>query len=186
MCSDMRPVARDAELLLLELSDLVQAGPQIQIVHRFHRIETECQAGEEVWAAYLIFRGRQIHLPLSLAVRLVLDYLARTRHVPQSGSHTAAGMRASLFYRRHGMNSGEISRRKVSRSAIKEYVKRIRKALDIAFREAGLPLDSRRVLISKETVSNETHYQLRARVEWVHIDTESLKDDSSCRAKKTR
>ncbi len=169
MWNDMRPVARNAELLLMELSDLVQAGPQIQIVHRFHRPETECQEGEEVWAAYLIFRSRQIHLPLSLAVRLVLDYLARTRHVPQNASQITAGMRASVFYHRHGMNSGGISRRKISRSAIKEYVKRIRKALDIAFREAGLPLDSKRTLISKETVGNETHYQLLARVEWVHV-----------------
>jgi hypothetical protein len=187
MWNDMRPVARDAELLLTELSGLVQAGPQIQIVHRFHRPETECQAGEEILAAYLIIRGRQMHLPLSLAVRLLLDYLARTRHIPQSGSHIAAGMRASRFYRRHGMNSGEISHRKISRSAIKEYAKRIRKALDVAFREkAGLPLDSKRILVSKETVGNETHYQLRARVEWLHIDMESDTDASSRLARKTR
>jgi hypothetical protein len=172
MSDDLRIVARRAATLLLELAELSQAGPQIRIVHRFHKPETECQAGEEVWAVHLVSRGPDIVLPLSLAVQLLLDYLARTRHVPQSATQIMAGLRTSNFYRRHGANSGTISRRRFVRSAIKEYVKRIRNALDIAFGDAALPLDSKRVLISKDTVGNETHYQLRARIEWMHIDTE--------------
>jgi hypothetical protein len=67
------------------------------------------------------------------------------------------------------MNSGVASTRKISRSAIKEYVKRIRRALALAFSEAGLHLDSSRVLVSKTTMGNEVHYQLRARIEWAHL-----------------
>ena len=48
--------------------------------------------------------------------------------------------------------------------------KRIRAALQLAFREAGLELDPQRVLVSERTVGNEVGYRLRATVEWVHND----------------
>ena len=130
---------------------------------------TLCRSGEEIWGISLGWRERETPLPLSLALRQVLNYLAETRHVPQNASQIAAGMRRSAFYIRHGMNSGMPSRRKISRSAVKEYVKRIRQALALAFCAVGLHLDPNRVLVSKTTLGNEIHYQLRARIEWVHL-----------------
>src|SRR5262249_6838220 len=114
---------------------------------------------------------RPIFLRATLAVSILIDYLGRTRHTPQTATQIAAGVRASLFYQRHGMNSGVVSRRKFSRSGIKEYVKRKRQAIGCAFREAGLHMDPKRVLISVSTVWNQTLYQLRARVEWVHLNS---------------
>ncbi len=169
MFDDLQPIAEGTEVLLTELSGLLQQGPCFRIVHRFHKPGTDCQVGEEIWMICLMQMGRDIHMPLSLALRQVVNYLAETRHVPQSATQIAAGMRRSAFYAKHGMNSGVPSKRKISRSAIKEYVKRIRRALALSFREAGLHLDPNRVLVSKTTMGNEIHYQLRARIEWVHI-----------------
>jgi hypothetical protein len=169
MCRDLRQIAERAEVLLAELAWLSQAGPELRIVHRFQIPGTNCQAGEEIWVISLVHRGREIILPFTLALRQVVNYLAETRHVPQSATQIAAGMRRSAFYVKHGMNSGIPSRRKISRSAVKEYIKRIRKAFDLSFREIGLNLDSKRVLVSKATMGNEINYQLRARIEWVHL-----------------
>jgi hypothetical protein len=170
MSENIRDVVRSSETLLLELRELRQRGPLIRIVHRFRKPETECQAGEEVWGVYLIVRGHETLIRLSLALRLLLEYLARTRHVPQSATQIVAGLHKSQFCRQHSLNSGIIASRRFSRSGIKEYIKRVRKALDIAFCEGRLHLDSKDVLVSKCTVGNEKHYQLRARTEWVHID----------------
>jgi hypothetical protein len=171
MSDETRSVARHAETLLFELSQLITTGPYtVRLVHRFHEIGTECRAGEEVWAAYLAFRGRENLLRLPLALRLALDYLARTRHVPQSAAQIAAGLRRLPFYRKHGSNSGIISRRKFSRSSIKEYVKRLRTAFAIAGRECSIALDGHKILASRVTVGNQVLYQLCSRVEWLHID----------------
>jgi hypothetical protein len=169
MFADLRPLAERAEFLLAELAGLSQSGPVLRIVHRFQKIGTDCQPGEEIWAISVINRQREAHLPLSLALRQVLNYLAETRHLPQSATQITAGMRRSLFYTKHGMNSGVPSKRKISRSSIKEYVKRIRAGFEIAFREVALDMDSKRVLVSKTTMGNEIHYQLRATIQWVHV-----------------
>jgi hypothetical protein len=178
MYADLRSVAERAEVLLAELTQLAQNGPRLRITHRFQLEGTLCRPGEEIWTISLICRELEIPLALSLALRQVVNYLAETRHVPQSASQIAAGMRRSAFYTRHGMNSGVHSRRKISRSAIKEYVKRIRQALALAFDEAGLQMNPNRVLVSKATMGNEIHYQLRARIEWVHLGEEGSRDNS--------
>jgi len=170
MSEDLRSVARASETLLLELRDVRQNGPLIRIVHRFHKPGTGCMAGEEIWAVLLVFRKRESPLNLSLALRLLLDYLGRTRHIPQSATQIAAGLSRTEFYRKHGLNAGTVASRKFSRSVIKEYIKRIRQALSLALRETTVGLDSERVLVSRPTVGNEALYQLRARVEWVHVD----------------
>jgi hypothetical protein len=178
MYADLRSVAERAEVLLAELTQLAQNGPRLRITHRFQLQGTLCRPGEEIWTISLICRELGIPLALSLALRQVVNYLAETRHVPQSASQIAAGMRRSAFYMRHGMNSGVPSRRKISRSAIKEYVKRIRRALALVFEQAGLQMDPNRVLVSKATVGNEVHYQLHARIEWVHLDENCSRDNS--------
>jgi hypothetical protein len=175
MSADLLSIAERAEVLLAELVGLSQRGPLLRIAHRFQRLGTECQAGEEIWAISVVNRGREALLPLGLALRLVVNYLAETRHIPQSATQIAAGMRRSAFYVKHGMNSGILSKRKISRSAVKEYVKRIRKAFGISFREVALALDPKRVLVSKTTVGNEIHYQLRARIEWVHLGRDGVR-----------
>jgi hypothetical protein len=53
-------------------------------------------------------------------------------------------------------------------------MKRLRMALGVAFRESRPDLNPKRVLASRQTMGNEVQYQLRARVEWVHLSNERL------------
>jgi hypothetical protein len=102
-----------------------------------------------------------------LALRLLFDYLAIHRRSAQSATQIAAGM-CSQFYEEHGSNSGTPSKRRISRSAVKEYVKRIRKALGIAMQEEGFACRHPELLISHRTVGNEVLYSLHAAVGWIH------------------
>jgi hypothetical protein len=167
---DLHPVIYKAEALLLERSLLVSSGPRFQVVHRFRISGTRCEAGEEVFAILLLHRGREIPLCLSLAPRLLFDYLGRHRHVGQSASQVAAGMRASSFYRNHAKNSGQMSLRKISRSAIKEYVLRTRRAIEAAIGQTSISLAPSKILVSERTDGNEVLYRLRATIQYRHSD----------------
>jgi hypothetical protein len=165
---NLRPITQRVDLLLLEQRELSQSGPHIRIVHRFRKPNTVCAWGEEVFAASVIDQGRPTPVLVPLGPRLLLNYFAEHRHMGQSAAQIAAGVRASLFYRRHGSNSGVLTMRRISRSSVKEYVKRLRRALAAAFERAGLAIDPMTVLASEKTEGNEVLYRLRAHVEWVH------------------
>jgi hypothetical protein len=79
MYADLRRVAEQAEVLLTELTQLAQNGPRLRITHRFHVAGTLCLPGEEIWAISLICRERETPLPLSLALRQVVNYLAECK-----------------------------------------------------------------------------------------------------------
>jgi hypothetical protein len=175
MSIDLRPVIYKVEALLLERFVLMSSGPRFRVIHRFRITGTQCAAGEEVFAIFLLYRGQEIPVSLPLALRLLFDYLGRHCHVGQSASQIAAGMRASSFYRNHAMNSGELSRRKISRPAIKEYVLRIRRALDTVLKQASIPLDTSCILVSEQTEGNEVLYRLRAIFQCRHCDELSAK-----------
>jgi hypothetical protein len=174
---DLRPVVYKAETMLAERALLRQVGPQLEVVHRFRKGPCGCQNGEEVFAVFLLSRGDRILIRLPLALRLIFDYLARHRRVPQSATEIASGMRATAFYRDHGANSGVPSRRKISRTAVKEYVKRIRVALADALDAARLPLNANTVLESVATPGNEVLYALRATVAWLHEGTQAAETE---------
>jgi hypothetical protein len=166
----LRVVLYKAESLLLERSLRASMGPTIQIIHRFRIGRLGCQVGEEVFQVLLVNRGRRIVIPLSLSLRILVDYLASHRHNRQTATQIASGIRASEFYSHHGRNSGVPSRRKISRTAIKEYIKRIRLTLATVLPEARIPLRPSEVLVSQPTAGSEVLYRLKARVEWVHQD----------------
>jgi hypothetical protein len=170
MRDSIEPVVDGVDVLLAELRLLKCKGPHLRIVHRFCEPGMLCTAGEEVAVAYLVHRGQLYSLRLSLALRMLLDYLAKHSHFPQSASQIEAGMRADVFYSRHAGNATLHNglKRRISRSAIKEYIKRLRLALELAFRQAGLNLDPLRVVVSEPTVMNEVGYRLKASVEWFH------------------
>jgi hypothetical protein len=175
MSVSLGPVFEKVDLLLSELEELSARGPHFKIVHRFREHGTDCAPGEEIAWALLIYRSREYILALSLSLLLLFDYLAKNRYRPQSASQIISGMCADPFYARHGKNArADIKRtRKFGRSAVKEYVKRIRQSLHHAFSEAGLKLDPSAVFASEPTETNEVHYRLKATVEWVHFDTSS-------------
>jgi hypothetical protein len=172
MCPDLSLIVRTSEALLFELKNLRRNGPLFTIVHRFHKPGTECLPGEEVAAIYLLHGGREYLIPLSLTLRLMFDYMAKRSRVPQSASQIHAGFRADPFYRRHGANAGGAAalRRQITRSEVRVYVERIRKALAATFRDANLTLDPHTVLLSQETVMNEVGYCLKGSFQWVHVD----------------
>lgn len=165
------PVIEEVEMLIAESSQLMAAGPRFHIVHRFHVPGTNCQAGEEVAVIWLIHQSRAYPLRLPLALRIFFDYLARHR-LPQSAAQIEAGIRRDSFASSHGANARTSRKqtRRIGSSSVKEYAKRIRQALGVAFSEAGLHVDPARVLLSESTVGNEVLYRLKAAVEWTHLD----------------
>ncbi len=159
-------------LILLEYRQLKAAGPHFTILHEFRSPGSICAAGEKVSAVYLVHRGREVYIPLSLTLRLFFDFLARHARLPQNASEIESCFQADKFYKQHGSNvasDGKL-RRRIVRSAVRVYVERTRYALELSFREANLRLDPRNVLVSEETVMNEVGYRLRGSVDWLHTD----------------
>ena len=166
------PVIAAINLLLAEIRALRSKGPRFKIVHRFRMPGSDCMPGEEILAVSLIHRGREYHLRLSLALRILFDYLARHSRLPQSASQIELGVRADDFYRQHAANGTgrRAVTRNISRSYVRVYADRLHQALHLAFREANLRIDPRNVLIERKTVGNEVGYQMRAGFDWVHVD----------------
>jgi hypothetical protein len=170
MSLDLAPIIRGVERLLFDLASFDQSGPQIVILHRYRLgvAGIGCQPGEEVAQLLLVHDSRRVNIQLPLGPRLLFDYLARTKHLPQSATQISSSIRLSRFYSQHGKNSGIVSNRKIGQRSVKEYVKRIRRALAMTFEEAGLHLDPKAILVSYP-VSNEVRYKLKAHIEWVHV-----------------
>lgn len=162
----------EIDFLLAEQRELLGRGPSFKIVHRFRMPGSDCLPGEEILAVCLIHRGREHHLRLPLALRILFDYLARHSRIPQSAGQIELGIRADDFYRRHAANGTgrRAVTRGMARSFVRQYARRLRQALALAFDEANLRIDPHDVLIEKKTVGNEVGYQLRANCDWVHLD----------------
>jgi hypothetical protein len=162
----------NVDLLLAELAELRSSGTHFRIQHRFRKPGTDCAPGEEILAVCLVHRRREHILRLSLALRILFDYLARHSRLPQSAAQIEAGIRADRFYTQHTATvmRNEKFTRNIPRSYVRVYIERLRLALEIAFQEAGLPMSSSAVLLSQETVMNEVGYRLKASFEWVHTN----------------
>jgi hypothetical protein len=162
-------------LIATEIRQLRSTGPNFLIIHRFRMPGTGCLPGEEIFAVYLVQHGRHYHLPLSASLRLLFDYLARHPRAPQSARQIELGILSDDFYAQHGDNSGQRGKvpRRISRTAVREYIRRLHQALELAFEDAGLGIDPARVLIVEGTVGNEVGYQLRASCTWTHVDLTS-------------
>ena len=169
-------IMEEVDMLFAELQVLSASGPHFRIIHRFHRPGTECALGEEIFAVYLIFRGREYSIRLSLALRIIFDYMARHPHFSQSASQIEAGLRADRFYVQHSASTmgREKFTRRITRSYVRVYIERMRSALESAFTEAGLLIGVKDVLISQATVMNEVGYRLKATFEWIHTPAQML------------
>jgi hypothetical protein len=168
---ELLPIIDEVDVLVAEIRELCSEGPHFRILHRFHRPGSDCAAGEEVAGIYLVHHGREFFVRLSLALRLLFDYLARHSWLPQSAAQIEAGIRADRFYSQHARTAmgKEKFTRSIPRSCVRVYIERLRSALENAFREAGLLTDAHYVLLSQETVMNEVGYRLKANFEWIHI-----------------
>jgi hypothetical protein len=162
----------EVDLLVAELKELHASRLHFRIYHRFHKPGTVCAPGEEIFAACLVHRGREFYLRLSLALRILFDYLARHSHLPQSAAQIEAGIRGDRYYVQHASNVLGSSKliRSIPRSYVRVYIERLRTAIDQVLNQAGLLIDSRAVLLTEATVMNETGYRLRVVLELVHIE----------------
>jgi hypothetical protein len=166
------PVFEKIDLLLAERRTLAASGPQFRIIHRYRALGTTCAPGEEVGGVYLVYRGREFQLRLPVSLLLLFDFLAKHSRLMQAAAQIEVAINSDQFYKQHGANAGtglKLTRR-ITRLAVKEYVKRIRHALNMAFQEARVNIDPRVVLVSEPTATNEVAYRLRAKCEWLHID----------------
>lgn len=168
-------VLNTVDLILAEVRHLRAAGPHFRIVHRFRIPGTDCLAGEEVFAVFLVWRGREYQLPLSPALLLLFDFLAHHPRIAQSAKQIELGIRAAEFYQLHAKNANGRPAlvRRIPRSAVRELISRLQGALALVFRDANLPMDPRRVVVAEETVSNLKLYRIRATFQWTHIDLTS-------------
>src|SRR5258708_16045201 len=88
------------------VAESMQVACALRIVHRFRpRGAVNCLPGEEVFAAFLLYRGRAYQLRLSLSARLLLDYLPRHPPVPQSPPQIPAAIHTSAFFPNHAMTT---------------------------------------------------------------------------------
>ena len=170
----LTPVLEKVGLLITERRYLHSAGPHFRIVHRFRMPGSDCLPGEEIIAVFLVYRGREYQLRLSLAQLLIFDFLARHSRIAQSARQIELGIRAHDFYRLHGKNaSGRVAlTRRIPRSSIKVHVRRLHHALGLVFQEAGLCIDADDVLTA-QTAGNGIAFRLRATCSWAHIDLTS-------------
>jgi hypothetical protein len=169
---DVKAISHSIDLMRSELAELLVCGPHFAIVHRFWQRETICTSGEAIAEVCLLHRGKIIPIPLSTSLMLLFDYLARHKHLGQGAAQIAAGLSVDPFTRRHGAHAGATASlaKKVSRTAVKQQIMRLRVGLRLAFHNAGISLDPGRVLVSEVTLTNEVRYCLRASVNWQHSE----------------
>jgi hypothetical protein len=169
---ELMTIIDEVDVLVAEIRELNAGGPHFRILHRFHQPGSDCAAGEEVAGIYLIHHGREFFVRLSLALRLLFDYLARHSRLPQSATQIEAGIRADRFYSQHTTIVMGIDKftRSIPRSCVRVYIERLRSALQNVFWEAGLLIDAHAVVVAEETVMNEVGYRMKANYEWVHVD----------------
>ena len=116
-------------------------------------------------------RAREYQLPLPPAPLLLADYLLRNSRFAQTASQIATGIHEGKFYAEHARNGARQRIRRIPRSAIREYIRRLHRALAVAFEEASLYIDPETVLMVEQSVSNHALYRWRAIVEVAHLDS---------------
>jgi hypothetical protein len=169
----MSPILKKVDLLVAEIAQLRASGPHFRVSFRFRLPgSTGRLPGQEVFAVFLVYREREYQLRLTLAQRIVFDYLANHRRLAQSARQIELGIRADPFYKSHAKNANgrTVLTRRIPRSSIKEHVRRLHQALGMVFEEAGLGINPRSVLIVQDTVGNEVLYRLRATCSATYID----------------
>jgi hypothetical protein len=166
------PVIESVDLLREELREAKSGKLLFRITHRFRVPCTDCMAGEEVLALGLVSRGREYQLRLSPALLLLADYLLRNSRYAQTASQIATGIRASDFHAGNGSNGRRRQRiRRIPRSAIREYIHRLHRALALACDEANIRIDPCALLVAEESVSNHLLYRWKAVLEVAHVDS---------------
>lgn len=167
-------LAEVLDLLAAEIRYVRSRRFVFRVVHRWHITGTACVPGEEVLAIFLVFREHEYQLRLSPTLLLIADYLLRTARYAQTASQISSGIGANGFYVEHGKYGGRKRPSRVPRSAVKEYIRRLQKAIGIALTEANLCFDPKEILVVEDSVSNHVLYRWMASIDLVHLDLSQL------------
>jgi hypothetical protein len=164
------------DLEMLGVESIQRRQVRLIIVHRRHNQAAEtvsagrCIPGEEVTAAFVIWKGKSYRLPLSTTHLILLDYLCRHRGVAQSAAQIAVGLDSELFYLHHGSNArgGTVVNARSSRTAVRKQVERVRAVMAELFEMKHLPLCAEDIICSQPTSTREVKYQIRAKIVFEH------------------
>lgn len=127
-----------------------------------------CRSGEAVSAAQFCHLGQLIDVPLSTRLLIVLDAMARSR-ICRSPTQLFVVLANDRFVQQHAsdLRRSGLLRPKISRSAVKMAVSRIRKSISHALTGAGLATGREDILHSADTGAG-IGYRITVPVEWIH------------------
>lgn len=157
-------IIEELEFIEAERRQFHANGPHFRIVHRSPRQFTPCNLHEKV-AVNLIHKGRTFQVGLGTTLVTLFDFMARHNRLAQTARQIENGIRPQ------GPSEGRpkhVRMSSIPRRYVRVYVDRIRAALGLAFRNAGLEVSPDTVLLSEETALNEAGYRLRGTFEWLH------------------
>ena len=169
----------EVDFLLAEGRHLRARGVHLIVTHRDHVPGTICAPGEMIGEIALGGFLEPVSLGLAHMSLLLMDYLCRYR-MPLSALRIEQIMNTGPFYVHYAAN--KIRRHQViarpDRNTVRVYIGRIRKQMENVFREVGLNLDLRQVLVSEMTDSNVPIYKLKVTAEIAHAyEWPSLRND---------
>lgn len=160
------PILEEIEFLTSERRQVASSGPHLIIQLRLNG-----RGRKEILSVCLIRHAHSFPMKLSPRGRIFVDFMARHRHLSLTAVEIEDGVEE--FYSSHRMPGYSSNQNPtLSRRNVKIYVQRTRKALGRVFREAGLKIDTSRVLTSERSEVNQTLYRLRCTVEWRNEDWE--------------
>ncbi len=166
-----QPLLEEVDFVLAEQRLLSSEGPHFIVKHGYHVPGTFCVPGETVEEVCLWENFSEYPLLLAPTPILLFDCLRRFRRL--TAATVEEIMLNHAFYTDYGLHcSGP--KRHISiprRLTTKVYISRIHEAMARAFREAGLRLDPKRVLLSESIGSNMVTYRLKGQIEVVHLDS---------------
>ena len=158
-------IIEEIEFIEAERRQSRESGPYFRIIHRSERRPDSYYSYQEAVAVFLVCKGRFFQVMLGSVLVKLFDYMARHNRLAQTARQVENGTRADPLFR---MRRGIRPKNCIPRRYVRVYVDRIRVALGLVFRECGLGIRPDAVLISEETVMNESGYRLRASFQWLH------------------
>ena len=164
-------LVQELDVALAERRHLRQRGVHLIVTHLYHLHGTVCAAGERVGDIAIGGFPKPVSLGLTHMSQVLVDCFCRY-HMPLSALRIEEIMNTDPFYINYATN--RIGHNQVvsrpDRNSTRVYIGRIHKRMETVFRRLGLRLDPEQILTSETADSNVCIYQLRASVEFVHID----------------
>ena len=142
-------------------------GPHFRIVRRVAGQATPNSSHGEAVAVHLVHSGQLFQVGLGTVLVRLFAYLARHSQVAQTARQIERGTRVDRLM---GSPPGGKSASGIPRRNVRVYVGRIRVAIALALKTAGLEIMPASVLASDVTAQNEVAYRIRGTFEWFCIE----------------